>query len=337
MPDVIEQLRSELRVVAAGRPADEPSAFPRIVRRAARRRVTTRVGAVAGLVAMFAVVVGAPRFLHASIGGSHLARPVDTAQGPREPGCAPEPAADRSGGACAPGGFEVTPTVAAAGSTVAVSGSCGTALRGRASTVTVLLSLKASRRYTGTVGPDGRFALALELPLRLLPARYQLTVSCAIDGRGRDVTGVALLGDRAIDVARPATTTKPGVPEPGTLSAAIGYDSQGTELRLKGGGCYLPALGGALGLVRIAFAPAGANGPGDPGSMPATWSDSVVVEPGPDGAWRALVRSSARMERMTSYDIYAFCTDDLGGLGFMYQAVYRYDLGRLERVEAPAV
>jgi hypothetical protein len=347
MPDVIEQLRGELRSAVADRPADAPAAYATILRRGTRRRATVRVAAVTSLVVAFAAVVAAPRLLGPTIGGRHLADPVGmhrTRVGSMPP-CPPSVApggAPRSRQATSPDlprvppedsckepPFSVAPGSTAAGTAVDVSGSCRTVLEGRASTVSVMLSLRSSREYTGQVLPDGSFHVPVELPWRLLPARYQVTVSCEADKGQAGFSGAATLGGRLIDVTKPEPAARGGNPEPDSLRASLRPGPEGRELVLQGRGCYLSALNGARGLVRIVYSLSG-DDPGNSGARPANWYDAVPVEPGPDGSWRTVLR---RGDSSPPYDVYAYCTDDLGSLGFIYRPVYRVEVDRLRPIE----
>jgi hypothetical protein len=333
MPDVTEQLRAELRRAVANRPPEEPAAYVRVVRRAARRRAAACVGTAAGLVVAMVVVLSAPRVLGPAIGGQRL----DTATG-GEPAGPPARACTPAGAGCREPAFHVTPASTSSGRTVEVAGSCRAVLQGRASAVNVLLSLAGSRGYTGTVRPDGAFRVRLELPWRLLPARYQVTVSCVAEAAKAGISGAAILGDRMIDVARPAApASRRGTPQPGALNATLDPVAPGQQLQLAGGGCYLSALDGARGLVRVVLTDQTTDPPESPSQIPSRWYDAIRVEPGGDGSWTAAVRAPDSLSRGRPYDIYAFCTDDLGGIGFMYRTVYRVDFGRLRPIQSSGV
>lgn len=332
MPDVTEQLRVELRRAVADRPAEEPAAYARVVRRAARRRAAACAGTVAGLVVAMVAVLSAPRVLGPTVGEQRFATGGERAGPPPSRSCTP------AGAGCGEPAFHVTPASTTAGRTVEVAGSCGAVLDGRASAVNVLLSLAGTRQYTGTVRPDGAFRVRLALPWRLLPARYQVRVSCVAEAAKAGVSGAAILGDRAIDVVKPAApASRRGTPKPGSLSAALRPVAPGQEVQLAGGGCYLSGLNGVRGLVRVMLSNGLTDLPGNPGSIPAQWYDAISVEPGQDGSWTAAVRAPDSVNRVRPYDVYVFCTDDLGGIGFMYQTVYRVDDNGLRPIQSSGV
>src|SRR5262245_40336895 len=105
MPDVIEQLRGELREAVAGRPALEPAAYARIARRAARRRAATRAFAAATLAVAFAAVLAVPRYLGPSLDRSDTAGHGEGARPAAAPYLPPcEPALPARGAGIAPGG-----------------------------------------------------------------------------------------------------------------------------------------------------------------------------------------------------------------------------------------
>jgi hypothetical protein len=208
-------------------------------------------------------------------------------------------------------------------------------LEGQASTVSVLLSLEDSKRYSGLVGADGRFRVPVELPWRLLPASYEVSVSCAVEHGRAGLSGAALLGDRVLHVAKPvsAATTARGEPEPAALSASLRPGDTGQEVLLRGRGCYLSALRGSPGLVRIVVDPVLGDRPEELRSLLSSWRSPLRIEPAPDGSWRATLDDlGTDKEPSRPYDIYALCTDDLGGLGFVYTPVYRVEFDRIRAV-----